>query len=466
MPRRLFALLAFLAALAGCAAKAAPATGAPSEYRLDLSVSDDLSRIDGALELRYANQGVTALDALQLFLFPNLTPGSMKIESCSVDGRQASGVPSMNGAKIRVGLAQPLAPGAAVRISLRYRVEIPQDPKGVYGGFSRTDSTLAMAWCYPVVLSPAAWGNAEPVPYADYLVKEPSTYQVSLSFPDRFSLAAPGVEERRRSQAGRTEISLRCFAARDLFMALGSGWAFSTARAGDTLVRSFAPAGRQEAAAFSADAAAHALEIFERRFGSYPFATLTLAAVPLASYGLEFPGIVAISDRIYDLDSEVNEIPTRALLESTVVHETAHQWFYGLVGNDQVREPWVDEATAQYATWLYFRDRYGTARAGTYFASFQQRWQRVGREAIPIGLGVADYSEKAYGAIVYGRGPLFLRALSDLIGEPVFDSFLREWVQRYSAAIATGRDFERLASEISRRDLAGIFSQWVWPARN
>jgi aminopeptidase N len=186
--------------------------------------------------------------------------------------------------------------------------------------------------------------------------------------------------------------------------------------------------------------------------------------VPLASYGLEFPGIIAISDRIYDLDAEVNGIPTRALLESTVVHETAHQWFYGLVGNDQVREPWVDEATAQYATWLYFRDRYGAARAEAYFASFEQRWDRVGREKLPIGLGVAEYGEKAYGAIVYGRGPLFLRALSESMGEPVFDSFLREWVRRSTGAIATGGDFQRLATEVSGRDVGAIFDAWVWPA--
>jgi hypothetical protein len=463
MLRRLAVAVILLAALAGCgAAPAAPPVS--SEYRIDLVVSDDLSRIDGVMELRYTNQGISALDALQFFLFPNLTPGGMRIESCIVDGRPSSLTFTMNGSKARAALARPLAPGAAVDATVRYRVQVPPDSKGEYGGFARTEQTLAMAWCYPVVLSPDAWSYGFPAPYADYMVKEESAYTVTLSFPERLALAAPCAETDRRAGEGRASVTLRHGPARDFFMALGGAWTVATAGTGGTRVRCVAPAGREAAARFAADEAARALECFKKRFGPYPFGTFTVAAVPLASYGLEFPGIIAVTDRIWDLDGEVNGIPNRALLESTVAHETAHQWFYGMVGNDQVREPWLDEALTQYATWLYFRDRSGKARANGYYATFQERWNRVAREEIPIGLAVDEYGAKEYGAIVYGRGPLFLEALSDAVGERTFDTILREWVRRYAGRTATGRDFQRLASEIAGRDLSGIFDHWVWQA--
>jgi hypothetical protein len=467
MRRRLAVPVTLFIMLAGCRAAptASNASTASSEYRIDLVVSDDLSRIDGVMSLRYVNTGSSALDALQFFLFPNLTPGGMRIESCSVDGKPSAPASAMRGAKARVALSHPLEPGAAVEVVARYSVQVPTDPKGEYGGFARTDSTLAMAWCYPLVLDPDAWLNGYPAPYADYLVKEPSAYTATLSFPERFALAGPCAEMDRSTRDGRTRVTLRHAPARDFFAALGSAWTVADAETGGTRVRSFAPAGREAAARFAADQAALALECFKKRFGPYPFGTFTVAAVPLASYGLEFPGIIAVTDRIYDLAGEVNGIPNQALLEGTVAHETAHQWFYGMVGNDQVHEPWVDESLAQYATWLYFRDRRGAARAEGYYASFQERWSRVDRREIPIGLAVDEYSAKEYGAIVYGRGPLFLETLSNLVGERTFDAILREWVRRYTGRTATGADFQRLASEVSGRDLSDIFNRWVWRAQ-
>jgi SAM-dependent methyltransferase len=67
---------------------------------------------------------------------------------------------------------------------------------------------------------------------------------------------------------------------------------------------------------FAAEAGARALAIFSRRFGPYPFDTFTIAAIPLSSYGLEFPGIIALSDRIFDLGGAIDGVPITALLES------------------------------------------------------------------------------------------------------------------------------------------------------
>ena len=350
-------------------------------------------------------------------------------------------------------------------MEMEYGVSVPEDPTGEYGAFSRSEGTLRMAWCFPVVLSPRSWGNPYPVPYADFLCKEPSLYRVRLSLPPGLQVLAPGREISRTTRGGRTIVDFAHGPARELFIAAGKGMVSATADSGGVAVRCFAPPGREEAAALAADSAAKALEIFSRRFGPYPYASLTIVGVPLASFGLEFPGIFAITERILDLEATVDAVPARTLLEATVAHETAHQWFYGVVGSDQAREPWLDEATAQYATWLYFRDRYGASAASGFFRSFQERWDRVGRKPIPIGLSVWDYDARQYGAIVYGRGPLFLHALAERMGEPAFDAFLRDWVKRFEWKIATGSDFFALAGEECRCDLRDLFEQWVWGRR-
>ena len=99
---------------------------------------------------------------------------------------------------------------------------------------------------------------------------------------------------------------------------------------------------------------------------------------------------------------------------SLIAHEVGHQWFYSTVGNDQLDEPWLDESLTQYVTYLYFLDTYGAQAAEGFRQSFVGRWDRVGMADIPIGMPAGNYDGTEYGAIVYGRGPLFFERLAEV----------------------------------------------------
>ena len=64
-----------------------------------------------------------------------------------------------------------------------------------------------------------------------------------------------------------------------------------------------------------------------------------------------------------------------------------------------------------------------------YRATWLSRWDRVNRQDIPIGLPAGSYQGREYGAIVYGRGPLFVEALAKRMGQSAFDQFLRDYYQ-------------------------------------
>ena len=70
---------------------------------------------------------------------------------------------------------------------------------------------------------------------------------------------------------------------------------------------------------------------------------------------------------------------------------------------------------------------------------------------------------REYGAIVYGRGPLFLATLADRMGQESFDGFLRDYYQTHKWGIGTGEAFKRLAEQHCQCDLTALFEEWVYP---
>jgi aminopeptidase N len=249
--------------------------------------------------------------------------------------------------------------------------------------------------------------------------------------------------------------------ARDFYLAASQHYTVVSASLGETRVNSYALAGHADAAQQALRNAVDALQSFNVRFGPYPYTEFDVAATPMQALGIEYPGLVGIVLTLYDPQGQVAGLPSPVLLESVVAHEVAHQWFYNAVGNDQVDEPWLDEAAAQYLTMLYYADTYGQQGAAAYRASWAQRWERVGRAEIPIGLPTGSYTPQEYGAIVYGRGPLFLDALAGELGQAQFDRFLRDYYQSHQWGNATRAEFQQLAETHCNCDLAPLFAEGV-----
>jgi aminopeptidase N len=117
---------------------------------------------------------------------------------------------------------------------------------------------------------------------------------------------------------------------------------------------------------------------------------------------------------------------------------------------------------------LYFEDQYGQEGYEGFRQSLEGRWARANDEEIPIGLPVAAYSEGGeypgtYGAIVYGRGPLFFEALEQEMGASTFAAFLRDYYERFAWDVATTEGLRALAEQHCACDLGDLFADWVYP---
>ncbi len=431
-------------------------------YHLSLDINDPTS-ISGQMEARFTNQEAEALNELVLHMFPEKLGGIMEVENVRVNGKSAN-IEHGDGI-LRVELDNPLDPGKQIVLDLEFVTNVPTTESTKYNILSYEADILALAHAYPMfaVYDVQGWHSEPSPPHGDETFADMSFYLVEVNAPKDQALVASGVEIDRAQTGDEQKVSFAGGPMRDFYLAASDRFDLVQQRYGPVLISSYAPSDSFEGAQLALQVAADSLDSFGARFGPYPYSELDIVSTPTSALGIEYPGIFANALRIYDLsEASANGIPNRALVESVTAHEVGHQWFYNLVGSDQLNEPWLDEALSQYATWLYYVDRYGEQNAQGFFSSFEDRWARAETPEMPIGLPADAYSGQDYGAIVYGRGPIFIRELAETIGQETFDDFMRSYTEAYRWQIASGQEFMNLAEQHCQCDLSALFAEEVF----
>jgi aminopeptidase N len=197
-------------------------------------------------------------------------------------------------------------------------------------------------------------------------------------------------------------------------------------------------------------AASAQLALLSELVGPYPYEELDVVDVPGAYGGIEYPGLVTIGT-----------LGTSWVIEP-VVHEVAHQWFYGLLGDDQLEEPWLDEAFATYATSLYYENEVGSGRATGYLSDFRNIVRNHPDYGQPIGMGVGSYEGRDYSLFVYLKGALFYQELRQQLGDDTFFSFLQSLFQTNRYGVITSADFQAAAEDSCECQLDELFDLWVY----
>jgi len=433
-------------------------------YHMDLQIPDDFLLLQGREQVRYTNQENEPLNEVYFRLFPNVAGGEATVSAVKVDDQDVEPVYEFEDSALRVPLPTALQPGEQVVIQMDFAVTVPLEMGGNYGLFGYFDNVLVLDEFYPVipVYDDEGWNVEVPPPNADASYFDASFYVVRVTAPAKLTVVASGMEIGRENEGDNLILTFAAGPARDFYLAASDRYTVVSKKVGETEINSYAFEERTDGAKLALQYAADALKSFNERFGVYPYTELDVVSTPMQALGIEYPGIMGIALNLYDSNATVAGLPSQVMMEGTVAHEVAHQWFYNTVGNDQVDEPWLDEAVVQYVTGLYYLDTYGESAARSYRASWNSRWDRVDRADIPIGMPAGAYIDNEYGAIVYGRGPLFVTALAKEMGQEKFDEFLRDYYESHKWGIGTGDAFKQLAEGHCQCDLTALFEEWVY----
>ena len=443
------------------------AAAGATRYQLEVRLEPDsfneeaVPRLHGVAQIRYTNTEPEPLSEIYFRLYPNLPGygGQMTVETVRVGGQPVVSELASDQSALRAPLAQPLLPGATVEIELTYNTLVPRQTGQGYNIFSYTDGTLALAGFYPAiaVYDEEGWNIEIPPPYGDATYLDVSLYQVELTVPEAMVVAASGslLNEALNGDGTKT-LALVSGPMRDFYVAMRADYELVSDMVDGIVVNSYYPPDLASGGALALRYAVDALRVFNHRFGPYPYAEFDVVATPTLAGGVEYPGIVAVTQQVYQQQG--------GFFQHATVHEVAHQWWYGLVGNDQIDEPWLDESLTNYSTVIYWEEVEGQEQAeaviDTFFLGPYQSARNQGRDRSVVG-PVADFSEGEYGVFVYGKGPLFFNALRQEVGDETYFDIMKTYYTEYKYKIADSDDLLNVIERVSGRNVEPLVETWL-----
>jgi aminopeptidase N len=413
--------------------------------RLSLDYAAHLAQVDE--RITYTNQSGTTLDELVLAVEPGLWPGAFTLTSLSIDG-QPSGA-DLDGQRMTVKPAQPLAAGRSVSLEMSYKLRIPSENRRYLFGYNAQQTNLLDWYPFIVPYAPDGWVLHEPGPAGEHLVYESADFDVSLRFantsaPPRVAASAPGIPK-----GEWTDYHLQ--GARGFSLSASENFLTSTAQAGGVLVTSYYFDGHQAAGTQAANITAQAVQLFSEKFAPYPYETLSVVESASAD-GMESDGLFFMAGSFY----ATYDGTLQNYLTTLSVHETGHQWWYGLVGSDQALEPWLDEALATYAERIFYRENYPDL--------VNWWWNFRIRRFNPTGsMNSSIYTNGAfrpYTNAVYFMGAYWLEDLRVRIGDEAFYAALSDYAKRNAHRIATADLFFAVLNEHTNTDYSDIVNQY------
>ncbi|MFI8504100.1 M1 family metallopeptidase [Streptomyces sp. NPDC085524] len=417
---------------------------APSRpaYRVALSADATGTRWTGRETVAFGNRSAEPLREVHVRLWGNGTDGCgtprtpSPVRISRVTGGD-QGALSVGCSALRIVLSAPVPPGGRATVGFDVSITVPDR----LHRFGRDGDHRYLGNALPVlaVRDAGGWHLDPPFDRGESYYTLASDFQVTLDHPAALKVPATGVTTTRPGAPGRTLTTSTARQVRDFAWAAGPFRSGAETSPGGVRVRSSWTAGTPDAWVTAARAEAlRAVDDLGRRFGRYPYGEIDVVIsdgfAPIGS--MEFPGLVLVS-----LDET----------GSGVIHELAHQWWYGIVGNDEYASPWLDEAFATYSNDLLVGD-HGEACAE--YVVWEDDTQAV--------TNPMDYWA-AYGPgwsrFVYFNGSCVLHDLEKVLGGPAMASMLKRYARDHWYGVSTTTAFQRAAQAATTTDLTAFWRE-------
>lgn len=420
-------------------------------YVLNVTLDYAGGNVVAQQRIEFVNPTGQAITEVKFNVPPARRAGAVEFRDARIFGQAQPLQFDLTDATLSVQLPAPLPPDKAIAMTFDFTFKVPLQEAIVGIGGDDTSRGPYSLTCghWHVMLAPfrnGEWDTPAYVPIGDPYTSELADYEVSILAPEGVTIAAGG-DETREGRLWRYSLPK----ARVFAFAASDQYAIDAIEEdGITFIHYGYPHHRDSAPAVL-NAAAQAVKLFGRLYGPYPYKTLRIVETG-RQQGQEYSGMVGIGTTIY---AGYPGRGARHDLIATTVHEVAHQWWFNVVGNDQIRTPWLDEAFARYAE-LRFYQEYYDPDADWWYAHFILGRER-GRLSGAIDLPIGEYPDsRAYINAVYRRGLMFLNDIRKLVGTETLDAAMKDYYQSEAYKIAHQDAFFDALARHTTQDISGL----------
>lgn len=405
----------------------------PGKAQYDVRLASDATgrTWTGRQRIAFANTTAQPLREIYLRLWGNSWDGCKSPVKVSRFEGGTPGELTVNCTALKVKLAKTLAPGKRTAIGFDLAATAPDRPER----FGRSGAYTFLGNVLPVlaVHDQAGWHLEPDLGVGESYYTLAADFAVRLEHPAALNAPATGVTSttRRGKTVTTTSIAKQ---VRDFAWAIGPFQQSVVTSPGGTKIRTWWTQVVTPGAVTDARTkGTAAIDDFSRRFGKYPYGEVDLVLNDKwdTFSGMEYPGFLLL---IAPPDEE-----------GPVVHELAHQWWYGIVGNNEYADPWLDESFATYASYLHW----GDPRPDCWPGELDHRITNNMSYWKTYGAGWSRY--------VYTYGSCMLHDLERTIGSPAMATLLKSYAAAHWYGISTPEAFKQAAEAATTTDLSAFW---------
>jgi hypothetical protein len=448
----------------------------PPRYLIeaDLDYSRHFLRVGQTIAL--FNPSSQPLRELILVVEPNRYGGTFVLKSLTIAEQELKDQTEwIEINQLRLPLPAPWQVGEKLEIQLEYELNLPSpkpNPATRPVPFGWTSQQTNLVDWYPFVppyREGLGWIVHPPGYFGEHLVSEIADYEVTIRIQDPLTVrttASPNplgdasagqltlaASAPAREQEGAFHFSLPN--GRSFAWSVSHLYSVSVAQVGEVTLYGYAFPAHRSAGEAALQTTAQAFALYQKLFGEYPHPTLSVVEADFLD-GMEYDGLFFLSKGFYNLYQGT----ASDYLVAIAAHETAHQWWYALVGNDQALEPWLDEALCTYSEKIYYENLAPDALPWwwTYRIDFYQPSGWINGSIYDFNAFPNAY--ESYRNAVYLNGAKFFEELRQSLGEEAFFAFLHRYAEQYRQRIASGEEFLALLHNLSTQDLEPILAKY------
>ncbi len=355
---------------------------------------------------------------------------------------------------LKVNLQSELYPNEQCVVVIEYLLTLPE----VIARTGITERTINLASFYPILCAKQNGEFYQCLYYStgDPFFSEVADYVVTITLDKAFVVASSGKLVSTKTNGDKSVNRYEIKNARNFCFVLSKDYKVVSEKVNETTVNYYFY--DDEKNAVSLQTAVKAINLFNEQFCEYPYQTYSVCQTEFLEGGMEFCALSMISDNLeYEAYSEV------------IVHETAHQWWHGIVGNNEIEHGFLDEGLAEYSVVIFYENHqeYGFTEQSlidgalkTYktFCSVQDKL--FGKVDTSMTRSLKDFSsEFEYVCVAYVKGALMYDHVRKSVGDQTFFKALKRYIEENEFKNATP---EKLVGAFEKvgADTNGVFESF------